>query len=107
MSCEWPMAFSVKCDNVNSFLLDICTQNSVMFYGITTQWRTQGGWGVQPPPPPTGKMLFPKALFLATKFHKNISKFNFPIEFSSKNFKIFSEFPQRPNARKFNPGPGA
>ena len=42
-------------------------------------------------------VLFPKALFLVTNFPiKNkklkIKKFNFSIEFSSKNFKISQQF---------------
>ena len=39
-------------------------------------------------------MLFPRALFLATKFYKNRQKFNFSIEFSSKIFKVFLKFPK-------------
>ena len=61
-----------------------------------SQGRSQGGKGGNPPE--TEKIvvekmvLFPKALFLVTNFQK-IKIFNFSIEFSSKNFKIFSKFP--------------
>ena len=45
-------------------------------------------------PQPGGKGgNFPKALFLSKKFSKNNLKFTFSIEFSSKIFKIFSNFP--------------
>ena len=74
------------------------------FYLLTLlQGRSQGGKGGKFPPPPNRKnccrkmVLFPKALFLVTNIRKKIKnknkKFNFSIEFSSKNFKIFSKFP--------------
>ena len=61
------------------------------------QGRSQGEG--ETPPPETEKnccrkmVLFPKALFLVTNFRKKNKKYNFSIEFSSKNFKIFSKFP--------------
>ena len=71
------------------------------------QGRSQGGKRGEISPPPRNRknccrkmVLFPKALFLVTNFRKNKKikikknkKINFYIEFSSKNFKIFSKFP--------------
>ena len=77
------------------------------------QGPSQGGGERGNPPPPKPKkccrkmVLFQKALFLVTNFRKKIKikKFNFSIEFSSKNFKMFSKlinFLFSPNAEKIN-----
>ena len=62
------------------------------------QGRSQRGkqGNLRPLPKPKNcckMMLFPKALFLVRTFPKIVKKFKFPIEFSSKIFKIFSKFP--------------
>ena len=68
--------------------------------GATTNTSAvrRGSWGGRGSTPQTRKnccrkmMLFSKALFLATTFPKNRLKFNFSIEFPSKNFKNCSKF---------------
>ena len=73
-------------------------KNAETFKGVA-----RGERGEIPTHPRNGKnccrkmVLFPKALFLVTNFRKKIKnknkKFKFSKEFSSKNYKIFSKFP--------------